>query len=591
MGSTVKGGNSSSGSNDRHKARPYALLLLAFAMAFLVGMVLHKFRERQVLALVAAENDQQLVALHSLLQTEQLRHQKAKKKILQIKERDNAEAKEMQSTISSLKGKRDKLYAALKAKNHEIKKLREQQLSYSGQLSQVAALREILKQKESEIDELKSRQLTPVKVWSVSSDDPSSQPTDLTATELYGENEDVVQSRESDHSENSSDGSENETSHSEESSLSTTGGIQTLEGVHLVDKMNATGDSSKFKDINEDLSIGGDDRKEINIDETEGKDNGESQVRGESAIAQETSTEAEETSSGQTPTLNEEQERKSFEDVQRGGLATDMIKRLREVSHHKRHRRHRGKRWRAYVRSRRIGKADRAETKATEDAEPKITKAITMESQNTTGENVQPNSNVTQDHINVEEAVNRSEIAAQEAQKTVSSEQSIATNSSSQNGERLTEEEHKTDRFANIPLSIKLEGTQRPEEVTAQTAPVATERENHAETEEHGVMIAEKEQSEISTTNDDSKRNFTDDSKQQETHKPEEYPAKEEHPDANNKENSIEQVSGKEKAEDIEDADAGIQVTEAPAHTSFTQLKPKEDVLKTDFEEEEEVEA
>lgn len=238
-----------------------------------------------------------------------------------------------------------------------------------------------------------------------------------------------------------------------------------------------------------------------------------------------------------------------------------------------------------------MGKADHTETKATEDAETKITKAITMESQNTTGANVQPNSNVTQDHINVEENANKSEIAAQEALETVSSEQSIATNSSSQNGERLTEEEHKKDRFANIPLSIKLEETQRPEEVTAQTAPVATEQENHAETEEQGVMTAGKEQSEVSTTNNDSKRNFTDESKQQETQKPEEYSAKEEHSDANNKENSIEQVSGKEKAEDIEDADAGIQVTEALAHASFTQSKPKEDALKTDFEEEEEVEA
>ncbi|GAB2262910.1 hypothetical protein Droror1_Dr00003907 [Drosera rotundifolia] len=586
MGSTVKGGNSSNGSNNHQKARPYALLLLAFAMAFLVVMVLHKFRERQVLALVAAENDQQLVALHSLLQTEQLRHQKAKKKILQIKERHKVEAKQMQSTISSLNGERDKLHAALKAKNHEIKKLREQQLSYSNQLSQVAALREILKQKEFEIEELKSQQLTPVKVWSVSSDDPSSQPTDLTATELYGDNEDVVQLRESDHSENSSNGTEDETSHSEESSLSTNGGIQSLEGVHLVEKMDATEDSSKSEDINEDHSIGGNDLKEINIDETQGKDNDETQGKGESTIAQETSTEAEETSSRQTPTLDEEQEGKSFDDVQRGGLATDKIKRSRKVSHHRRHRSHRGKRWREYVRSRRMGKADRTETKATEDAETKITKAITMESQNTTGANAQPNSNVTQDHINVKETANKSEIAAQEALETVSSEQSIATNSSSQNGERLTE-----DRFANIPLSIKLEETQRPEEVTAQTTPVATEQENHAETEEQGVMITGKEQSEVSTTNDDSKRNFTDDSKQQETQKPEEYSAKEEHSDANNKENSIEQVSGKEKAEDTEDADAGIQVTEALAQTSFTQSKPKEDVLKTDFEEEEEFEA
>ncbi|KAL9274435.1 hypothetical protein AKJ16_DCAP07000 [Drosera capensis] len=416
MGSTVKGGNSSNGSNNHHKARPYALLLLAFAMAFLVFKVLHKFRERQVLALVAAENDQQLVALHSLLQTEQLRHQKAKKKILQIKERHKAEAKQMQSTISSLNGERDKLHAALKAKNHEIKKLREQQLSYSGQLSQVAALREILKQKESEIEELKSRHPTPVKVWSVSSDDPSSQPTDpMTATELYVDDEDAVQLRESDHSENSSNGSEGETSHSEESSLSTNGGIQTLEGVHLVEKMDATEDSSKSEDINEDHSIGANDPKEINIEETQRKDNDESQGKGESTIAQETSTEAEETSSRQTPTLDEEQEGKSFEDVQRGGLAMDNIKRLRKVSHHRRHRRHRGKRWREYLRSRRMGKADRTETKATEeDAQTKITKAITMESQNTTGANVLPNSNVAQDHVNVEETANKSEIAAQE---------------------------------------------------------------------------------------------------------------------------------------------------------------------------------
>ncbi|GAB2274824.1 hypothetical protein Dimus_009598 [Dionaea muscipula] len=67
--STSKGGGGGNGGNGHQRGRPYAvILLLAFGAAFLAVMVLHKLREQRVIAMVVTEKDQQLIALHSLLQ-------------------------------------------------------------------------------------------------------------------------------------------------------------------------------------------------------------------------------------------------------------------------------------------------------------------------------------------------------------------------------------------------------------------------------------------------------------------------------------------------------------------------------------------
>lgn len=81
---------------------------------------------------------------------------------------------EMQSTISSLREEQRTIELALEENQNAIKQMRERYTEASNDNPQVIALSEMLRQKESEVEDLKSRLKPPVKVWSVSMDDPSS---------------------------------------------------------------------------------------------------------------------------------------------------------------------------------------------------------------------------------------------------------------------------------------------------------------------------------------------------------------------------------------------------------------------------------
>ena len=87
---------------------------------------------------------------------------------------------EKQSSIDSLKDEQRAVESALEEKQKEIKMLREKEIDPGKENPQVMALMESLKQKEDEIKDLKHRIEHPVKVWSVSTDDPSSPPVNLT---------------------------------------------------------------------------------------------------------------------------------------------------------------------------------------------------------------------------------------------------------------------------------------------------------------------------------------------------------------------------------------------------------------------------
>lgn len=87
---------------------------------------------------------------------------------------------EKQSSIDSLKDEQRVMESALEEKQNEIKMLREKEIDPEKENPQVIALMESLKDKEAEIEDLKHRIEYPVKVWPVSTDDPSSPPVNLT---------------------------------------------------------------------------------------------------------------------------------------------------------------------------------------------------------------------------------------------------------------------------------------------------------------------------------------------------------------------------------------------------------------------------
>ncbi|KAF5948383.1 hypothetical protein HYC85_014340 [Camellia sinensis] len=89
---------------------------------------------------------------------------------------------EMQSTISSLKDEQRTMESSLEEKQNEIKLLQEKEIETGKEDPQVIALTETLKQKEAEIEGLKRRLEYPIKVWSVSTDDPSNPAVNLTET-------------------------------------------------------------------------------------------------------------------------------------------------------------------------------------------------------------------------------------------------------------------------------------------------------------------------------------------------------------------------------------------------------------------------
>ncbi|GAB2274825.1 hypothetical protein Dimus_009599 [Dionaea muscipula] len=345
----------------------------------------------------------------------------------------------MQSTISGLKEERENLYMALEEKNNEIKTLQEQDVNSSKEPSQMEALREILKQKDAEIDQLKNPQMTPVKVWSVLTDDPSNPPKNLTSAVI-----DVSRSRQPDHWPNLSNRSQNETSIHEDGSnnLSTYGEAHMQEGVHLVEKTEATEEPNKLENqINEADTL-----NERRTEENQWKYNGESQGKGDSTIAQENSTEAQKTSNkgGNTPPALDSQ---AIGNVHRGGggggggLRPERIDSSGKISDSRRHRRHRGKRWRESMGRQRMGRVDHPETKKPEDVEKKFS-PDTVESQNNdTREAVVPNSERTG------EAEIKHGTGAEDAQLTASNDQSQETASSkeetgAQDAQLTLSEEH-----------------------------------------------------------------------------------------------------------------------------------------------------
>ncbi|KAB5512803.1 hypothetical protein DKX38_029831 [Salix brachista] len=89
---------------------------------------------------------------------------------------------EMQSTIDSIKDEQKIMESSLEEKQNEIKMLREMNNDAEKGDLQMADLIESLKQKEAEIENLKHHLENPAKKWSVSTDDPSSPPLNMTVS-------------------------------------------------------------------------------------------------------------------------------------------------------------------------------------------------------------------------------------------------------------------------------------------------------------------------------------------------------------------------------------------------------------------------
>ncbi|BBH00081.1 hypothetical protein Prudu_009988 [Prunus dulcis] len=87
---------------------------------------------------------------------------------------------ELKSTIDSLKEELQTMEAALEEKQSEIKM---QRVNVENENPQVMELLEILKKKEAEVEDLKHHLEYPVKVSSVSTDDPSNPAVNLTLSE------------------------------------------------------------------------------------------------------------------------------------------------------------------------------------------------------------------------------------------------------------------------------------------------------------------------------------------------------------------------------------------------------------------------
>ncbi|KAM3697346.1 hypothetical protein ACJW31_06G105500 [Castanea mollissima] len=179
------------GGGHSHRGKPYGLmLLLAFGAALLGVMLLHKLRERRIFNLLVQEKDQELISFQLLLQKEKdyskemkRKNEEMKAKIYSLRNQKmelDRRILEKQSTIDSLKDEKRTMESALEEKQNEFKMLSEKEIDPGKENSQLITLMESLKQKEAEIEDLKHRLEYPVKVWSVSTDDPSSPPLNLT---------------------------------------------------------------------------------------------------------------------------------------------------------------------------------------------------------------------------------------------------------------------------------------------------------------------------------------------------------------------------------------------------------------------------
>ncbi|XP_043689328.1 trichohyalin-like isoform X2 [Telopea speciosissima] len=191
MGGSSKGYGHSNSSGNRGRAYGM-LLLLAFGAAVFGVMLLHKLRERRVFDLLLKDKDRELLSLQFLLQKERVTTKEVKRKMEEVKTKINSlrtqktqlnnRIADMQSMTSSLKQEHRALESALEKMQNENNILREKDISSAKENPEIVALKELLKQKEAEIKEMKDRLETPTKIWSVSADDPSNPPVNLTTT-------------------------------------------------------------------------------------------------------------------------------------------------------------------------------------------------------------------------------------------------------------------------------------------------------------------------------------------------------------------------------------------------------------------------
>ncbi|XP_027156793.1 centromere protein F-like [Coffea eugenioides] len=172
------------GHGTSNRGQPYGLMLLiAFGAAIIGVMVVHKFRERRIFNLLLTEKDRELTALQLLLQKEREHARQTKLKLEEMKAKVNTlrtqkrgldgKIMEMRSTISSLREEQRTIELVLEEKQNEIKLIRGRETYVSNDNPQLKALSQMAKQKESGVEELKNHLEAPVRIWSVSTDDPS----------------------------------------------------------------------------------------------------------------------------------------------------------------------------------------------------------------------------------------------------------------------------------------------------------------------------------------------------------------------------------------------------------------------------------
>ncbi|KAJ4976901.1 hypothetical protein NE237_002007 [Protea cynaroides] len=201
VSSKEKGYGHSNSSGNRGRAYGM-LLLLAFGTAVLGVMLLHKFRENRVFDLLKVK-DHELISLQLLLQKERVTTKEVKRKMEEMKTKIyslrtqktelNNRIVEMQYMTASLKQEHRVLESALEKMQNENKILRGRNIGSAKENPEIRALRELLKQKESEIKEMKHHLEKPAKIWSVSADDPSNPPVNLTTTgTMVGEDKNEV---------------------------------------------------------------------------------------------------------------------------------------------------------------------------------------------------------------------------------------------------------------------------------------------------------------------------------------------------------------------------------------------------------------
>lgn len=112
----------------------------------------------------------------------QIEEMKAKMYKLRTKKLDlETRILEMESTISSLREEQRTIASTLEEKQNEIRMMMDRNRGENRVSARFTAMSEALRKKEAEIEELKQRVESPVKVWSVSADDPSNLPINLTA--------------------------------------------------------------------------------------------------------------------------------------------------------------------------------------------------------------------------------------------------------------------------------------------------------------------------------------------------------------------------------------------------------------------------